>query len=155
MKMKLSPLLLTVVAAAAPASAADIALRGSGLRVGVADNPDQFVAGFQLDMGEFVPRLRFQPNLEIGLGDHRPLVEVTAPVHYRIPINRDFTLYGGGGVSVAWIHDQRDGGSNDLVIAPTVVGGLEWPYGTNRLFTELSASGGDLHDAKVMFGWMF
>jgi hypothetical protein len=153
--LALLPLTALLMALPARAASSDIAVHGGGFRIGVADNPDQFLAGFQLNLGEFVPHLRFQPNLEIGLGDDAPLVEVTAPVHYRVLINRDFTLYGGGGVSVAWIHYQRGGRGNDFVIAPTLVGGLEWPYGASHLFTELSASGGALHDAKLMFGWNF
>ncbi|HKV10454.1 MAG TPA: hypothetical protein VJ725_20100, partial [Thermoanaerobaculia bacterium] len=94
-------LLLTAVAL--PAAAQDIGFNSWGLRAGVSDDPDQFVAGVQADFGEFVTNLRFQPNLELGLGDDTTIVSLTAPVHYRFPLEGSLTLYAGGGLTLGFI----------------------------------------------------
>ena len=143
---------------AAPAAAQDIAFRTWGLRAGVGDSPDQFIAGAELNLGEFIPHLRFQPNFEVGVGDDTTILSVTAPVHYRFPIEEGFTLYAGGGVTVAAIdRDDPPLGQDDseFDIAPVAVGGVEWAVGAGDVFVELGASGGDVHDLKLLLGWLF
>src|SRR5262245_66133326 len=63
-------LVAIVALAACTVASADIGYHGWGPRVGVADDPDQVVAGVHWDLGEFVPNLRFEPSAEIGIGDH-------------------------------------------------------------------------------------
>ena len=143
-----------------PAAAQDIAFKGWGVRVGIADDPDQGVAGVQLDLGTVVRKLHLQPRIEIGLGDDTTTFTGTVPVLYREPIASRLSLYGGGGVTFGLIDRDRprrgrDDGS-DFEIAPMAAGGLAWPAaGSSEASLELNLTAGDFSEAKLMFGWMF
>lgn len=160
--MRRAALLLAILALAPiPAAAQDIAYRGWGLRAGVADDPDQVVLGAQFNFGEFIPRLRFQPNVEVGFGDDANILSLALPVHYRYAASRSLTLYGGGGLVVGLIDlddDNNRGGDDEgseFDISPMLAGGLEWPMGRNQLSLELNVAGGDFPGAKLVVGWMF
>lgn len=150
---------LLLAAAALPAGAQDIGFNAWGLRAGVSDDPDQFVAGVQADFGEFIPNLRFQPNLELGLGDDTTIFSLTAPVHYRFLVEGSLVLYGGGGLILGLIDrdDVRDNEDDDseFEISPLAVGGLAWPVGQSEISLELNLIGGDFPNLKLMVGWMF
>ncbi len=144
---------------AAPSSAQDIGYRGWGLRAGASDDPGQVVLGVHADFGEFIPNLRFQPNLEVGLGDDATIVSLTAPVFYRALINGDFTLYGGGGATLGAVdrdpEDGREDEGTEFEIAPMLAGGLEWPIAEGAFFGELALTGGDFATIKLVAGWSF
>jgi hypothetical protein len=149
---------LAAGAAAGPAAAQDIAFNGWGVRAGASDDPDQLVVGVQADLGTFVPNLRFQPHADLGLGDDTTILSLTAPAHYLFPMEGGFTLYAGGGLTLAWIdsdlpQDRED--DAELEITPMVAGGAEWPVGPGELSLELNLSGGDLPGVKLLAGWMF
>ncbi len=151
--------LLVATFVAAPLAAADFGFRGWGPRLGLGDDPDQVIGGIQLDLGNFTPELRFQPNLELGLGDHRTIFSLSLPALYRFGADPDFTPYVGGGASVAYIDYDRDGrrrrDDSETEVAPFLAGGIEWPLrGGGNLFAELAVSGGDLPVFKLMLGWM-
>jgi hypothetical protein len=162
-----APFLLAVFllafAAAPPAAAQDLGLRGWGLRAGAATEPDQVVVGVHLDLGEVFAVLRLQPSLELGLGDDASTLQALVPVHYRFATGGEWTPYAGGGVLLALIdydddHPRRrfGGDEEDFEIAPVAVGGLEWarPGGRELLF-ELQLGGGEAFDAKVVVGVTF
>lgn len=156
--LALSLALFALASLSAPLAAQDLAFRGWGIRGGISDDPDQVVGGLQLNLGEFVPNLRFQPNVEFAAGDDIQILSLGAPVHYRFPVDRDFTVYGGGGLALAAIDrdEPRPGeDDSDFEISPILVGGLEWPAASGDLFAELTASGGDLPTVKLILGWMF
>lgn len=138
---------------ALPAAAQDLAFRGWGVRAGVSDNPDQLVVGAQFNFGEVYRDVRFQPSVDLGLGDDQKILSAALPVFYRYPASRAFTLYGGGGLAVGYIDYDR--GDSDFDISPLLAGGLEWPVAPGRLSLELSLTGGNLPAAKLMVGWMF
>lgn len=145
---------------AAPAAAQDIGFNTWGLRAGAGDDPDQIVFGVQFDMGEFISNLRFQPNVEIGAGDDTTILSLTAPVHYRVPLEGDLTVYGGGGLTVGFIdRDEGDGfdeeDGSDFDIAPMLAGGIAWPVGPSELSVELDLTAGDFSTVKLVVGWMF
>ncbi|HEX7184406.1 MAG TPA: hypothetical protein VF756_21445 [Thermoanaerobaculia bacterium] len=152
---------ITLLLATAPVLAQDLGLRRWGPRAGVADNPDQIVLGAQADFGEFIPRLRFQPDVELGLGDDHTILSLSAPVHYLLPLEGNFTLYGGGGIMVGWIDEDEnarrrvDEDGSEIDISPMLAGGVEWPVGRQRILVELKAAGGEQQDLKLMVGWMF
>ena len=152
---------ITLLLATAPVLAQDLGLRRWGPRAGVADNPDQIVLGAQADFGEFIPRLRFQPDVELGLGDDHTILSFSAPVHYLLPLEGNFTLYGGGGIMVGWIDEDEnarrrvDEDGSEIDISPMLAGGVEWPVGRQRILVELKAAGGEQQDLKLMVGWMF
>ena len=144
---------------AAPAAAQDIGFNTWGLRAGAGDDPDQILFGVQLDMGEFIQNLRFQPNVEVGIGDDTTILSLTAPVHYRVPLEGDLTLYGGGGLTVGFIDRDEDGldedEDSDFDIAPMAAGGIAWPVGESELSLELNLTAGDFSTVKLAVGWMF
>lgn len=152
---------ITLLLAAAPVLAQDLGFRRWGPRAGVADNPDQIVLGAQADFGEFIPRLRFQPDVELGLGDDHTILSFSAPVHYLLPLEGNFTLCGGGGIMVGWIDEDEnarrrvDEDGSEIDISPMLAGGVEWPLGRQRILVELKAAGGEQQDLKLMVGWMF
>lgn len=154
----LALLALAVPASAQQHSTQQLGYYGLGPRVGASSNPDQVVAGMQFNLGDFVPHLRFQPNFELGFGDDRTIISVTAPVHYRFPVNANIVPYAGGGITLAYIHHDLGGGQDDsnFDIAAKAVGGVEWPLqGSKQFFLELTAGFGDIPDVEVLAGWMF
>lgn len=159
MKRPLSAAALLALLLAAPAAAQDIGFNTWGLRAGAGDDPDQIVFGVQLDMGEFIQDLRFQPNVEVGVGDDTTILSLTAPVHYRVPLEGDLTLYGGGGLTVGFIDRDEDDldedEDSDFDIAPMAAGGLAWPVGESELSVELNLTAGDFSTVKLVVGWMF
>ena len=151
---------LLLAALALPAAAQDIGFNTWGLRAGVSDDPDQIVVGVQADFGEFISNLRFQPNLELGLGDDTTIFSLTAPVHYRFPIEGSLNLYAGGGLTLGFIDRDEVRGrdedeESDFEISPMAVGGVAWPVGQSELSLELNLIGGDFPNLKLMAGWMF
>lgn len=132
----------------------DIAYRGWGLRVGVSDSPDQVLGGFHVDLGEFVERLRFRPDLELGFGDDVKTLFATAPVHYRFDVDTRVKPYAGGGISLGWVDPDR--GDSDFEIGFKATGGVEWPNAHGRaFFVELELGFGDVHDVQIVGGWAF
>ena len=128
-----------------------------GLRVGLADDPDQVVGGALFDLGDIVENLRFQPTVELGLGDDHRILDFTAPVHYRFKVDATVTPYAGGGVALGFVEkDTPSGDDTDFEVAFKAIGGVEWELKSGRLFAlELDLVFGDLHDVAVLAGWTF
>ena len=153
-------LMLCLLAAAAPTTA-ETGFYGWGPRIGAGDDPDQILIGIHQDLGEFVENLRFQPSLDLGIGDDHTVVSGVLPVHYRFPSRSgsSATAYVGGGLLLAWIDRDppgRGGGDSDFEIAPILTGGVEWRVRrTADALLELQLPGGDVHDAKLLVGWIF
>ena len=148
--------LIAMGGTAAPAAAQDLAFQGWGIRGGVSDDPDQVIVGVHANMGEFIPNLRFQPSLELGFGDDHKTFTLTAPAFYRYPLNRTFTIYGGGGLVLGLDRDDEDNnGGTEFVISPELAGGFEWPAATGDVFVELGLLGGDLPNVRLLLGWSF
>jgi opacity protein-like surface antigen len=121
----------------------DIGWNGWGLRAGFADDIDQAVGGAHFNLGEFVPHLRFQPDVQLGTGDDHTTIYGTAPVYYRFGTETRFTPYAGGGVSMGFVDRDLPANStaddSDFEVGGKVTGGMEW----------------DVHDAQVIAAWSF
>ncbi len=131
-------------------------VRGWGPRVGLASDPDQLVFGIHLDAGRFSPRVRFQPDFELGVGDDVLILDFTGAVHYRFPVRGDLKPYAGGGLSLGFIDVDAGPGvdDDDIDFAIEFLGGLEWAIGGNDLFfLEFAILGGGLQDFKILAGW--
>lgn len=145
---------LLVYLVPATAEAADLGYRGWGPRVGVSESPDQIVGGVHFDMGEFAPRVRLQPSVEVGFGDDIFSLAGNFMVSYYFNIDSELTPYAGGELSVVFL-DHDEGGS-DTELGPAGVGGVEMRLSSGtRFFLELQLGFDDLPDAKVMAGWTF
>ncbi len=158
-RMRSSLIIGCLLVLALPAvAAAELGFYGWGFRVGLGDDPDQFIFGIHQDLGELAPRVGFQPSLELGLGDDHTIVGVTLPIHYRFEVASGAKPYVGGGVQVAWIERDlpRRRSDSEIEIAPVLSGGIGWrAFRSSELFLELALGGGDAHSAKLFFGWMF
>ncbi len=69
-------------------SAAPARAQGLGINAGVSADPDQFYFGIGYETAELLERLRFRPNLEVGVGDEATLITANFEFAYRIPVQQ-------------------------------------------------------------------
>jgi hypothetical protein len=113
---------ISLVVFAAPARA-----QGVGVRAGASADPDQFYGGVHFETGELAERLRFRPNVEVGVGDNVTLVALNFEFTYRLPPGAPrlpralsmWHLYVGAGPALnifRFPNDTRpEGGFNGLI----------------------------------------
>lgn len=122
-----------------------------GVRAGVSAQPDQFYLGLHVETSPIVDRLRFRPNIEIGLGDDVTLAAFNVEFTYPIPLqNSLWSLYVGGGpaLNITDVHTDSQGSGETKV-----GGGFNILVGLvhgRRFFTELKV--GALDSAELKFG---
>ena len=138
-------------AAASPARAQE----GVGVRAGVSGDPTQFFFGGHVETAPLVERLRFRPNIEIGVGDNRTLVAVNVEFAWHFAESRrGWSPYVGAGPAVVFVvHDSRPGRDGS-----DVGGGLNFLAGvthTGGLFTELKVGAIDSPTVKFAVGYAF
>lgn len=124
--------------------------QGVGVRAGVGANPGQFYGGVDYETAELLERLRFRPNLEIGVGNDVLLTTVNFEFAYRIPIQKKpWGVYVGAGPALVISHAHNDtsagGGFNVLL-------GLAHRRG---LFTEVKVGAIDSPGFKFGVGYRF
>ncbi len=98
----LASLIPTVTATAAGMEGGRVRPGGWGLRAGFSSAPDQFVVGLHYDAGEPARRLRFMPNIDLGVGDHRTVVTMNPDLVYSFPVENAGSIYAGGSCGVVW-----------------------------------------------------
>ncbi|NOT34290.1 MAG: hypothetical protein HOP12_08995 [Candidatus Eisenbacteria bacterium] len=149
---------LAVIPAAAHAQGGMIAT-GIGPRVGFTMDPDQFTFGGQVTFAEVAPRLSFDPNLEIGFGDHLSVIALNADLHYHFDTNTTWVPYAGGGLGINFISFDNDLPNSDdstTEIGANIIVGVSAPTASgNRFFGEFKFGLGDIPEAKLMAGWNF
>lgn len=131
---------------------------GWGVRLGVADDPDQVLAGVQFDFGDIARRVYLEPNVEIGVGDDHTILAVTGALHYRFRLGHPFRPYAGGGITLGLDrYDPPESGSDtDLEIALKLIGGTTWVFDSGReFFLEGALISGSLQDVEILVGWRF
>ena len=167
--LRAAPVLILSFLAVTTASADGLGWKGWGPRAGISSDPDQFVGGVQFDLGEFARRLRFQPSIEIGLGDDTTTIQGNLMVAYYFPVEASVTPYAGGSLSAAFYDFDSDcrgfgvsqsGGrgcdDSETEIGPVGVGGIEMKMkGKARFFAELNLGFADIAEAKIVAGWLF
>jgi hypothetical protein len=152
---------LTVALSAAGAiaqSESDVGFRGWGPRVGLSFKPDQVHFGAHFDYGHFARHVRFQPNVELGFGDHVDLFTINAEAAYRFSANGNtWSPYLGGGLGANIKRYDRKGDSrSDTDLGANLLGGIERGLaGGDRFFVEGKFSLNDIPDAKLTVGWTF
>jgi hypothetical protein len=136
----------------------DVGFRGWGPRVGLSLNPDQIHFGAHIDFGNFARHIRFQPNVELGFGDHLKLFTINVEGAYRFSSRWDvWTPYLGGGLG-ANIKSADNGKDNNshTDLGVNLLGGIEKGLSSgDRFFIETKVSLNDVPDAKVTIGWTF
>lgn len=136
----------------------DVGFRGWGPRVGLSLDPDQVHFGAHLDFGHFAKHIRFQPNVELGLGDHVKLFTVNAEAAYRFRSSWDvWTPYLGGGIGVNIKSVDTEGQNiSETDLGVNLLGGIEKGLSSgDRFFIEGKFSLNDVPDAKITIGWTF
>ncbi len=124
--------------------------QGIGVQAGASADPNQFYAGVHFETRDLAPRLRFRPNVEIGLGEDQTLVALNVEFTYRLPVRLVpmWQFYVGGGPALNIYHANDDthpeGGFN-------VLAGLSH----NGLFTEVKLGALDSPRFKIGVGYTF
>ncbi len=151
--------LIALSIAALPAMAQDeVGYRGWGPRMGITLEPDQVHFGAHLDLGYFARHLRFQPNVELGLGDDITYLAINGDVAYRFASDwGQWSPYLGGGLGLNVVGD--DGGvhnDSETTLGVSALGGIEKSLsGGDRFFVETKLGLVDSPDVKVGVGWTF
>jgi hypothetical protein len=131
--------------AVAPAAAQTSA----GIRAGLSVDPDQFYFGGHVETPPLVDRLRFKPNVEIGIGNDITVVALNIEFAYVFPSRRAWNVYTGGGPALVIMDTREDtdsGGGFNLLV------GAEHQSG---LFTEIKVGFVDSPDFKIGVGYSF
>lgn len=146
-RFTLGLVLAASVGLASPASAQ----QGPGVRGGISLDPDQGYVGAHYVTAPLVSSLRFQPNLEVGLGDDLKLIALNFEFAYYVPAGRDWQMYVGGGPAINIIDsDFRDDADTE--------GGFNILLGVRQrggLFFELKVGAMDSPDLKFGVGYTF
>jgi len=123
-----------------------------GVRAGVSGGPDQFYFGGHVETAPLVDRVRFRPNVEIGVGSDTTLVAINVEFVYRVALRQpDWDVYAGGGPAAnrysyaAW--KKKDAGIEPGL---NLVAGLAHRDG---LFAELKVGVADSPSVKLAVGF--
>lgn len=136
----------------------NIKLKGWGVRVGLSSDPDQIIGGFHWDLGRIVPKLRLQPNVELGVGDDAVTLFGALPVHYLFDIESKFTPYAGGSFVLGLVRLDRPRGGNDTNVEAGLraIGGLQWPLKNGKpIAVEVNIGLGDIPEFQAKVAWTF
>jgi len=123
--------------------------QGLGILAGVSAEPDQFYFGIGYETAELLERLRFRPNLEVGVGDGTTTT-ANFEFAYRIPIQKKpWSVYVGGGPAfvLTHAHDNTDAGGGFNILL-----GVAHRRG---LFTEIKVGAIDSPNFKFGVGYRF
>lgn len=150
------PLIALAAAAAWLAASPARAQEGVGVRAGVSGDPTQFYFGGHVETSPLAERLRFRPNVEVGIGDDRTLVALNVEFAWHFPESRrGWSLYAGGGpaVNITFFDDDPPGRDDS-----DVGGGLNFLVGAEHaggVFTELKVGAIDSPSVKFAIGYVF
>jgi hypothetical protein len=128
-------------------SAGSAAAQDAGLRAGASVDPDQFYFGGHFETAPLVDRLRFRPNVEIGVGSDITLIAFNIEFAYFFPSRHPWQIYAGAGPALNIIdfndNTEVEGGFNILV-------GVQHRQG---LFVEMKIGTIDSPDFKFGVGY--
>jgi hypothetical protein len=102
----------------------ELGIYGLGARTGFSVDPDQFVIGGHIDLGDIAEQLQLQPTVEAGFGSDITIVTTMAEInyHFRSPDEWDYpTLYVGAALGPVFY--STDAGS-DTEVGLTVQTGI-------------------------------
>jgi hypothetical protein len=130
-------------------SAGSASAQTFGARVGVSAEPDQFYFGGHVETPPVVDRLRFRPNVELGIGNDTKVLGLNFEFAYHFPDRRGWNLYAGGGPALNFIdtelENRAEGGFNVLI-------GVQHEGG---LFAEAKAGAIESPNFKIGVGYVF
>jgi len=122
-----------------------------GVRAGVSGNPDQFYIGAHVDAGPVAEKLRFKPNLEVGIGSDTTVTAINLEFVYPVQLNnsREWSLYPGIGPA---FNIYNFNNNTDLRGGLNILLGLAHEDG---FFAELKVGAIDSPDIKFGVGYTF
>jgi len=149
------PLIALATAAVWVALASPARGQGVGIRAGVSGDPTQFFFGGHVETAPLADRLRFRPNIEVGVGDNRTLVSLNVEFAWHFSeSSRGWSPYVGAGPAVVFRFFDSPPGRDDSDVG----GGLNFFAGvehTGGLFTELKVGAIDSPSVKFAVGFVF
>lgn len=135
---------------------ASVQAQAIGARAGASGDPDQFYFGIHAESGPIADRLRFRPNIEVGIGDNLTLVALNVEFIYRQPLRRSrWSVFAGGGPAAnVYVVDRgiERGNESDVRGGINVLVGADHSDG---FFTELKVGLIDSPSIKVGVGISF
>ena len=138
---------LTLFSAAAATPA--LAQARAGVQGGVSLDPDQVFFGGHIETSPLIERLRFRPNVDIGLGDDITLIAFNLDFTYAFTSGRPWNINAGAGPAINWFDfdggSETEGGFNILVGAKHRDG----------MFFEMKIGTLDSPDLKFGVGYTF
>lgn len=159
MKRIIPTVILCILLTPAVSLAGEMGFRGWGPRVGVTLDPDQIHFGAHADFGHLAERIRFQPNVELGLGDGLTVLALNLEGVYRFRSRWDvWTPYLGSGFGVNFIGTDDDGLADGSTTEAgiNVLGGIDRGLSNgSRFFLEAKVGLFDTPDFKFTVGWTF
>ena len=151
--------LVLALSGAASTSRADVLdYHGWGVRGGISSDPDQFVVGMHLEMGEMAENLFLVPNFDLGLGDDATVLTINPDIVYRMNVVGAGHLYFGGTLSLVYVNVDTKGVSgdnDDTELGIAGIAGYRFPM-ENPFFVDLKLGIiDDYPELKVMAGYTF
>jgi hypothetical protein len=125
-----------------------------GFRAGFGIDPDQFVFGGQVSLGQWAIT-RIVPSVDVGLGDNTTTIAFNGDLFLRLAIpDAKLWFYGGGGPTLAYFNP--DAASDSWNLGLSLVVGSRLPLNASQGFN-LEARFGlwDVPDFKLMLGILF
>jgi len=98
---------LVIVLLLCPMAAPAVA-QAVGVRAGVSVDPEQFYFGGHAETPPLADRLRFRPNVEIGLGDDTTVGAFNVEFAYHFRSAEPWNVYAGAGPALNVIKRGRD-----------------------------------------------
>lgn len=130
---------------AAPAAAQTTA----GLRAGASVDPDQFYFGGHIETPPLVDRLRFRPNVEVGIGSDVTTLAFNFELAYKFATGQAWQPYIAGGPALIVYDGDSDTSSHGGF---NIALGIEHSRG---LFGEIKIGTIDSPDFKIGMGFRF
>ena len=121
----------------------------AGIRAGLSIDPDQFYFGGHVETAPLVDRLRFKPNVEIGVGNNVTVVALNLEFAYVFPSQRAWNVYAGAGPALIIVDtaaNTNSGGGFNMLMGVSHQSGL---------FAEFKVGVVDSPDFKVGVGYSF
>jgi hypothetical protein len=122
-----------------------------GVRAGVSQNPDQFVAGGMVELGSALGPGSIVPSVDFGFGDNVDLVAANLDLRfYLFPLPQTgINFYGAAGPTAVFANSNSE-------VGLSLTAGAKIPMkGKNRYNVEARFGVGDIPDLKVMLGILF
>jgi hypothetical protein len=121
----------------------------AGVRAGISVNPDQFYFGGHIETSPLIDRVRFRPNVEIGVGSDGTLAAFNFEFIYPFASRQPWHVYAGAGPALNWF---RSHGQSDSSAGFNILFGLQ---NTKGLFFEAKIGTFDSPDVKFGVGYTF